>query len=120
MMTERQIVWDIQTGDSATFRLRAMAPEGGIFCGKVRFIPSVTIAEHATNTWTFSVEVNTVDATTTAVSNAAQALTADADYAIVVDPVLVAAGDLIEIVGTKAASAVDQSGTNFRASGRIS
>lgn len=105
-------------GSSATFTQAVMiVPTGGLRNISAKIVPSATIAAHADNHWTFTLQA--VGGTDIAVrstdSDADGVLTADTVYALtpVASEQDQAAGTVIELLCTGAGAPVDQSATRF-------
>ena len=132
-------VTSIFLGHSATFeRILFTAPAsatGGFWkIDAAQFVTEVEIAAHSSNTWTFMLQVGTLNAGGTAVAwtdLGNRGLTNDSDFSVLIEddlpysldidgpenaiPLLtyLAPGDSIKIVATGAGSPVDQSASRF-------
>ncbi len=105
----QEVVYFHDVGSSSTFSRTAIAPCTGMLATSVPLFLSSTVAADGTNYWTVSFELNTVDGTATAISNAATAFTANTDRELLITEQKVTKGDLLELVFTKASSATDLS-----------
>lgn len=108
-MAMEKVVYFHDVGSSTTFSLTAIAPCSGLLTANVPVFLSSTVAADGTNYWTITAELNGTDITGTSLSNAATAFTAATDRTLVLTEQKVAAGDMLELVFTKASSATDLS-----------